>query len=341
MLANQKDTTVTVLNNNLVYDQIQRFLIKKEQKSIGTRKAYETDIKIFFNAVRGKEIKFLTREDVNLTIDDFEDFINYHQQNEIYSNKTINGKVSAVKSLLKYLKVKKLIDDDLSYFSEVTTLPEKRNSYGILTLDEVLKWAELAMTEKHKPKEKRLLILLALDTCIRKEAILNLKWSDFEVKENQVLVKGIDKGNKEFRHDISEKFYNELLEIKSDSELVFNGISNSMIHDMIKRFKQQTNIDTDRNIVFHSIRKAGGTFRYKASGGDIVSVQRALGHSDSKVTSLYLGETTSNSLGAISSISDIDTELYKKVEHEVLIKVIENLSETERYLLNKKIEDML
>lgn len=114
-----------------------------------------------------------------------------------------------------------------------------------------------------------------------------------------------------------------------------------MIHDMIKRFKQQTNIESNRNIVFHSIRKAGGTFRYKASGGDIVSVQRALGHSDSKVTSLYLGETTSNSLGAISSISDIDSELYKKVEHEILIKVIESLSETERYLLNKKIEKMV
>ncbi|MEK4824530.1 site-specific integrase [Niallia sp. FSL W8-0951] len=340
MLA-ERNNQVIILNSDLVYDQIERFLIKKEQKSVGTRKSYETDIRIFFQFIKNKDVKYLTRDDVNLTIDDFEDFINYHQKNEIYSNKTINGKVSAVKSLLKYLKVKKLIDDDLSYFSEITTLPEKRNSYGILTLDEVLKWAELALTEKHKPKEKRLLILLALDTCIRKEAILKLKWSDFEVKENHVIVKGIDKGNKEFRHDISEKFYNELLDIKSDSDLVFNGISNSMIHDMIKRFKQQTNIESNRNIVFHSIRKAGGTFRYKASGGDIVSVQRALGHSDSKVTSLYLGETTSNSLGAISSISDIDSELYKKVEHEILIKVIESLSETERYLLNKKIEKMV
>lgn len=130
------------------------FFIKKEQKSVGTRKSYETDIRIFFQFIKNKDVKYLTRDDVNLTIDDFEDFINYHQKNEIYSNKTINGKVSAVKSLLKYLKVKKLIDDDLSYFSEITTLPEKRNSYGILTLDEVLKWAELALTEKHKPKEK-------------------------------------------------------------------------------------------------------------------------------------------------------------------------------------------
>ncbi|MEM5009355.1 site-specific integrase [Niallia taxi] len=338
MSANPK---VEELHSYEVFEQIKRFLIKKEQKSMGTRKSYETDIKIFFKLIKNKELQFLTKEDVNLTLDDFEDFINYYQQNKIYSNKTINRKVSAVKGLLKYLKVKKLVEDDLSYFSEVTSLPEKRNSYGIPTVDEVLKWAELALLETHKPKEKRLLILFSLDTCIRKSAALRLKWSDIVLQDGYVKVSGIDKRNKEFRHEISESFYNELLTIKHDSEHVFEGITVDMIDGMMERLKLKTNIDPNRNIVFHSIRKAGGTFRYKASGGDIIAVQRALGHSDPKITEIYLDETTSNAMGAVSSINNIDKELFKKVPHEILLKVIDELSQTEKYLLNKKINDLI
>ena len=338
MLTNPK---VEDLHSYEVFNQIERFLIKKEQKSIGTRKSYETDIKIFFKAVKEKELQFLTKEDINLTIDDFEDFINYFQQNNLYSNKTINGKVSAVKSLLKYLKVKGLIEGDLSYFEEVSTLPEVRNSYGVLTLDECMKWSELAKQETHNPREKSLLILFALDTCIRKEAILNLKWTDFIKSESGIIVKGIDKGNKEFRHDISESFYKELLTIKGDSEYVFEALNKDSIQRMINKLKKLTNIDPSRKIVFHSIRKAGGTFRYKASGGDIVAAQRALGHTDPKITTIYLGETTSNARGAISSISEIDENLFKKVPHEILLKVIDDLSQTEKFLLNKKINDLL
>lgn len=330
---------VVKLNNTKVYDQIKKYLTKQSYNSKGTEVAYEGDIRVFFKTVKNKDIEYLTQDDIQITLDDFEDFIQYFYQNKLYENKTINRKVSAVKGLLKYLAAKKLVND-VSYFELVNSLPEKKNSYGIFQLSEVFDLAELALTEKYKAKEKRLLILFALDTCIRQSAILSLKWSAFREVEDRVLVEGVDKGNQEFRQSIAKEFYRELLTIKSDSELVFNGVTKDMIFNLIKRYKKQFNIPDERKLVFHSIRKAGGTFRYRVTG-DIFEAKKALNHKSIVTTQIYIEDEDYGALGAVSSKGKLNEELYKEVDHETLVKAIESLSTNQKFMLNMKINELI
>jgi integrase len=332
------------LDNTKVYDQIEKFLTKHKYNSADTETAYRRDVEMFFKLMKKKEIQYLTIEDIQLTLDDFEDFIEtlYNDTSENgerkYSNKTINRKVSAIKGCIKYLAGKKLVED-VSFLELIDSLPETSNSYGVLEASEVFRLSEIAAKERNKGNIKRLLILFALDTCIRKSALLNLTWSNFIEREDGVMVKGVDKGNKDFRHLISKEFYQELLTLKTDnSDKVFD-ISGRRIDDMMTRLKEKANIASERNIVFHSIRKAGVTYRYRVTG-DILEAQRSAGHSNITTTQIYLENEDYGSIGAVSSAGKLDMELYKKVDQETLIKAIEMTKKDFQLILNLKIQEL-
>lgn len=340
---------VVKLNNLKVYDQIQKYLDKHSYNSEGTRTAYLNDIKLFFRIIKKKEIEYLTIEDVQITLDDFEDFIKClydlkdEEGNKKYVNKTINRKVSAAKGLIKYLSSKKINDEyivkDISYFPNIGSLPETKNRHGILEAQEVFEMAELALQEREKGEIKRLAILLSLDSCIRKSALLDLKWSNFIEKEDGYLLQGVDKGNKDFRQLISKDLYNELLTIKTESEYVFS-LSADALDNCFKRLREKMNIDPNRRIVWHSIRKAGINYRFRLTG-DILEAKRAANHSNITTTQIYLEEMDYGALGAVSSRGNLDMELFKKVDHEVLLQAIEMMKKDSKLILNMKIKEIL
>lgn len=342
MLANK----VVKLNtdNIRVYDQIERYINQLGYNSKGTMTAYLGDIKLFFKIIKNKEIEYLTEEDVNsIDLDSFEDFISYmhnltnDEGKRVYTNKTINRKVSASKGLIEYLYSKKIVAD-VSYFPSIKSLPENSNSHGVLETHEVFTMAELALQERVKGKIKRLLILFSLDTCIRKAALVNLKWSNFIEKEEGVLVTGVDKGNQEFRQLISKDFYNELLKIKTTKDKVFD-ISVDAVDKMFVRLRDKMKIPEERRIVFHSIRKSGVTFRFRMTG-DILEAQRAANHSNVSTTQLYIKNEDYGALGAVSSRGKLDMEMYKKVDHETLIEAIEMCKKDFQAILNMKLMEL-
>jgi integrase len=332
------------LDNTKVYDQIEKYLTKHSYNSNSTELAYRKDIELFFKLMRKKELQYLTREDIQITLDDLEDFIDMlykeadDEGNRSYANKTINRKISAIKGVIRYLAGKKLVDD-VSFLELIESLPEANNSYGVLEAHEVFKMSELCLEEREKGDVKRLLLLFALDTAIRKTAILNLKWSNFIEQEDGVLVTVVDKGNKEMRQKISLDFYKELLTIKGDSDKVFN-ISSDSLDNTMKRLKIKMGIQDERNIVFHSIRKAAVTYRYRLTG-DILEAQRSANHSNVSTTMIYLQHEDYGTIGAVSGSKELDMELYKKVDQEVLIKAIESCKKDMQLILNMKINEVL
>jgi integrase len=340
MLVNK----VVKLDNTKVYDQIEKYLTKHSYNSNGTEIAYRKDIEMFFELMKNKELPYLSIEDVQLTLDDFEDFIEKlhkavdDEGNRVYSNKTINRKVIAVRGLIRYLAGKKLVND-VSHLTLIDTLPETNNSYGVLEAHEVFEMAELALHEREKGEVKRLLLLFALDTCIRKTALLNIKWSNFIEREDGVMVTVVDKGNKDFRQLISKDFYKELLTIKNGSDKVFN-LSSDALNDMMHRLKEKMNIPSERNIVFHSVRKSGVTFRYRITG-DILEAKRAANHSSISTTQIYLESEDYGALGAVSSKGKIDVNLYRKVDKETLIEAISLMKKDTQLLINLKLQEIL
>lgn len=334
-----------------IKDQIQRWLNSHGYNSDKTKRDYEADVKLFFKLIKNKEINFLTIEDVQLTYEDFENFIEilHSSENEkgerIYANKTINRKVAAVKGLVKYLAAKKIdgeyIVKDVAYLPLIKSLPENSKHHGILEHHEVWNLANLCLEERFKANNKRLAILFTYDTCARKSDVLNLKWSDFEVKNDVVVVNGIGKGNKEFRKSISRDFYNEILTLKEDGVDSVFQLTEKNIDNLMDRLREKANIDPSRRVVFHSIRKSGSVFIYRISGNDIMKAKEVLNHSNVNTTQLYLkANEYSAAIGGVSSSNGINHNAYKEVDHQTLLEAIEAMNADMRLLLNLKINEL-
>lgn len=331
-----------------VHEKIQMFLRKKGLKSNETMISYERDIKDFFNIIKDKQINQLTIEDLQLTQEDFDRFILECVDSEKYANATINRKVQAMKSLLKYLhSLKRNVNgkqvsliEDVAFLDtkQIERLPEMTEEYGVLTVDEVMQMANLALTTEREKKEiKYYLILLALDTKFRKAALLNLKWTNFDVREDCVVVKIFDKGKKEYKTKISSDFYKELLKIKGDGDYVFD-IEVKAVDRMTQRLIKKLNLCKERNLVFHSIRKAGIMFHYKVTS-DALSTMKAANHSNFQTTTRYLENEDYGAIGAVSS-QNLDMNIIHNLSEEQYKELIKSLNKDMALILAIKANEL-
>lgn len=331
---------VIPIRNNEVYEQIEKWFKKLNYKSEDTMTSYKSDVKRFFKIMRdGKELYMLDKKDVQVTMDEIEEFIAILKDGGKLNNKTINRNITAVKEMLKYLKSKKIVYD-ISDIDLVEQLPIKKNKYGILSHDEVKALIELAKQEREKPFIKSKLIEFAFDTCIRLDAILKIKWNDFvELENDNIKINGVDKGNKEITAQIKKWFYEELMILKNDmSEYVFD-INEKTIANMMSRLTKKMNIDPNRKIVFHSLRKAGAQYQWERTH-DILHVQKILNHSSPTITQDYLEVEDYGAIGAISSMRDIDEDDFEKVSHSDLINAIRLLPKGTKLMIDLKLNEL-
>lgn len=344
-------------NENMkVYNHIQSYFKSlndkgrdyAEKDTTKTQQAYEADIRLYYHLLKGKpkkaELEYLTFDDLNISEDNFEEYIEIlcdlkdENGNNKYVNKTINRKTIALKSFVKFLRKKKIIDIDISYLQSIDGKKERRNHYGVLTTEETLKLAELALQERDKGEIKRALILTAFKTGLRLGELLNLKFSDFIRKGEDIYIRGIGKGNKEFEIKINKDLYDDLQILNKGQEKIFS-LSSRRISDMMDRLRTKMGIQPERQIVFHSIRKAFGTMVWVTS--DIENARRALRHSSILTTQLYLGESNFEVNESIFSIEKIDGDLFKNVNHEELLQAITALPKNTQMIINMKLTEIL
>lgn len=343
----QNNTTVIETYSTQVYNQIVKFLKQKEKKSkkyesTSTSEAYGRDIKDFFKLMRNKEIEFLSKEDMKIELEDIEDFVIKLKDSGKYSNSTINRKIVAIRKLLSYLNSKKINEEkivkDISYFSQIQREMDDTESYGILSVEESYRFAQLAKEERVKGEIKSLFFLFALDTALRKDEILSLKWSNIREEEGRIRIIGVGKGNKEFRKEISNEFYERLLTLKKDKERVFD-ISVNSIDDSFRRIREKMELPKERKIVFHSIRKSGVTFVHRITKDPFATMKYA-NHKSFNTTQIYLEEDDYGAIGAVSSKDSLNMNKFKEVDHETLLKALETMDKSYLILLNKTLSDI-
>ncbi|QJI52361.1 site-specific integrase [Psychrobacillus phage Perkons] len=345
-------SNVVKMYDTEVTDQIELFLEQKYMYSgsENTKIAYRSDIYEFVDWLTNgqKGVLYLQSDDIQLNDSDIIKF-QIHLKNRGLVNKTINRKVSTITQLYGRFYRRGLVKN-LIAFDEAERLKEGKNHHGVLDVEEVWQMADLILKQPKAKKKltKYYLLLFCMDTCLRKTATLNLKWSDFIVHDEDVEIKAIDKGNEEQNKKISKKFYEELLELKDepslanenfDDDAVFK-LSNGAIQSMMDYLNKEMKFDKKRNIVFHSLRKAGVTFQFRLTN-DIMEAKKAAGHANLANTQLYIGDRDYGVLGAISSDVCMDSNLYREISHEELIKVIDNLNKDMRLLLNLKIKEII
>ena len=321
-----------------VYDEFVSY-INMAHLSDNTKKTYSTGIRDFFREVKNKEIEHLTWTDLEIKKKDVE-YFRTKLKEKGQSNNTINNKVAGLRGFYNELASNE-IDVNTKLFAGIKKLPDDTDSYDPFTVEEVLKLSELALGEQRKGINKSKFILFCLDTCIRKTAALNLKWSDLEVLEGneEVKINVIDKGNKDFRAKIHYEFYKELLTLKGNSEFVFD-LTKDNIDKMMPRLIQKLSPNSERNLVFHSIRKTGVEFKYRYTG-DIKVAQKAANHVDPNLTfKTYISTEDYGVYGAVSKSKDTKESILNTLNHEQIITLLGSLDTDLLLRVEKKAKEL-
>lgn len=283
---------VTSINVNNVYNAILSFLDDVGSASDKTKISYKYDIEQFYAYIKGKQLNELVQEDIQVTRPQVIDFRNYLQrlmsadgESPKYSNTSINRKIAVLKSLYNELPTYSFDVDPVAF--NVRPLPERVNSIGFLSWEEVMEMSERVKAHKNG-EEKSLLIRLAAQTSIRKDAILHVKWGDFKIVDGVQVLSVYDKGNVLDEKSLPDDLYKDLLKIKredaTNADRVFTINSLRTLDGMINGLCEEMNIPKERNISFHSLKKAGVTQAYIESNYDIKVAQQQANHADPSVT---------------------------------------------------------
>ncbi|WP_405607300.1 tyrosine-type recombinase/integrase [Polaribacter sp. Asnod1-A03] len=220
------------------------------------------------------------------------------------SNRTINRKVSSLKSFYKFLQ--KIHQIDVNPLSKHNALKvEKRIQVPFTSkeVDEVIK--EIDYKDDFVSVRNKLIVELFYSTGIRRAELINIKEVDVNIPER--IIKVLGKRNKErfvpVLNSVAETLMQYLVlkkEIKKDSDKLFitekgNKIYESLVYRVINSYFSRVTSKEKKSP--HILRHSFATHLLN-EGADLNSVKELLGHSSLASTQVY----THNSLDAIKKV---------------------------------------
>lgn len=315
---------------------IDQFLNEYDKQSKNTVQGYKGDIEKFLHKVYEKTIDTITVEELDcLDFDSFSEYINGIKDS---SNSTVNRHTSTIRTMMDHLKKRNVITSEIGYLDLIKLKRNNSKRIDVMPRAVVLNYISEAGREKNHAKKKQNLIMFAVDTALRMEDYLEMKWDQFSPQEDWVIVKGYGKGGKMWIEKISYKVYNSLLEMRQGNEsMVFTPLSEKNVTDMMNRIKLRLGYQ-DRTYSFHSLKKTAVTFTYRLTG-DILEAMKKGKHSNLDTTRIYLEEEDYGMTGMFS-LGDHDSDLYKKIAHDELLMALSELNKDTLHLLNIKIDSL-
>lgn len=305
---------VVSLNRETVYDYVETFL--DTRKSENTKKSYRKTISDFFMFMVGKPISLLIEDDLKYK---YKDILKYqkHLQKK-YSNKSVNQKMNAIRSLFNYLAKNEFDVKTIVFEVEGLSEHDSKTIGFFKSYDEAMLMVGRAKELFHG-EMKSTLLDLAVHTSIRLSALLKLRPIDFkQIDDTKWEVKAIDKRNKPVKKAIRVELYERVQALmfgKKRYDKIFNIGARQITND-IQKLCEMMNIDPERNISFHSFRKVAAMYEI-TENGDIVAAARALNHSGIQTCYKYYTDHT----------RDYDSEASITMGQEEDMSCIENAIE--------------
>ncbi len=226
---------------------------------------------------------------------DIEGYKTFRLGKEIKAS-TINRETNSLSKMFSIAKKNGYIENNPC--TDVEKLRVKNHKIRFLSKEEEKRLFEAIGEHWIKP-----VIIMALQTGMRKGEILNLKWSCLDFKEKYVDVLETKSG-KPRKIPMSDKLYNALKELEQVNEYVFiNPITKNRhgnVNDIFPEFLKKSDI---KNFCFHDLRHTSAT-RMVECGIDLVVVKEILGHSDIKTTMRYAHPVPEIKLKAIKALND-------------------------------------
>jgi len=187
---------------------------------------------------------------------------------------------------------------------KVKLFPEKQNQLRILSHDEFEKLYN-ASSDFLKP-----ILVVAVNTGMRRNEILYLKWDNVSLKQGYITV--IESKNNESRSiPINKILMDTLNYVKNTSpgDYVFSHSNGEPIKSVKKGFwaaLRRSGIDKCR---FHDLRHTFAT-RLVMAGVDIVTVKELMGHKDIKMTIRYSHPTPEHKKQAVERLNSAAMDTY-------------------------------
>ncbi|MEJ7218438.1 site-specific integrase [Staphylococcus gallinarum] len=333
------------IEEKLGVDIINEFSLESGINSERTVKAYREDTKQFIHYIfNGNQTIVASVLSDSLNRNNIIKFRTYLLEDKKLTASTVKRKLASIQELIKYMySLGYMVNINL--IKSLSKIKTVKNSYEVLTLEEAnLIINSIKYNEKRNSSSKYFYCLLAFDTGIRAEALNKLTPSSFIEKEEEVLIKGIDKGKKSYIKSISKEFYESMKkELKiEDMQLDQNlfSFSEKNRHDMVKRAKESLGWG-NRNITFHSFKKGAVTYAYESTK-DIQIARKVGSHTSLSTTQTYLADSEEIFKGAVSNNYSIKNKNIKFEDYskDDIVKVLKNMPEAAQLQIKTLLSDL-
>jgi integrase/recombinase XerD len=274
-----------------------------------TMQAYKHDLAKFFTYLESKEITDIA----SVTKHDIRAFLSMLAQDT--EGKIRNAgitrarKLSAIKSLYKFLAKEGLVTGNPAIDIETPKIPEKEPCY--LTVQEyegLLRTIRLHATPYYHARDIAIVTTL-LGTGIRLSELVGLNTSDIDLQDG--LIKVLGKGNKERFIPLNEgviRALNAYLPTRPqvDSSALFisrlgNKLSSSSVYHLVKKYLKHSGIQKEK-LGVHSLRHSFGASLLDKNV-NLVVIQQLMGHRKLETTRRYLHINNADLRTAVDKIT--------------------------------------
>ncbi len=197
---------------------------------------------------------------------------------------------------------------------EVNFLQERKRVMKILDRDEIGRLV-YAATAPIKP-----IIIMALNTGMRKGEILNLRWNDIDFIEHYIYLKKT-KSNVMRKVPMNSVINDMLNKIERDGDYVFANPETGLPYtDIFHQFKAACEDAKINDLRFHDLRHTAASLMVMG-GVDLVTVKEILGHSTIEMTMRYAHPTPENKRKAVSVLASVFEADQKELDgHNLAIR---------------------
>ena len=237
------------------------------------------------------------------------------------SPSTVNRELALLKTILAKAVEWGRIDSNPA--AKIKKFREPRSRERILTPEEMRRLVDVA-AEHLKP-----ILIVGLNTGMRRNEILSLKWADLNFKDRFISIENSKSGDPR-KVPMNSLVIETLKGLTRTSDYVFpNSETGSSIKTVRTAFRTACKNAKIKGFRFHDLRHTAAS-RMVESGADLVTVSKILGHSSIQMTMRYAHPSDQNKQRAVDALAEnfgkMGTKAAIKPETAITYKPLKPLS---------------
>ena len=322
-----------------------------KQASKQTIDTYGHSFMVFFDYLEYKNIKNYSIKFQDITPDLIDDFIKYLKEIRNYKPSSINQRLTAITSFMKYSSRRNIqAIKGLNSVGTVSKPKTQKGKFSYFTKEEVADLLKNVDTRKSTGLRDLTILSLLYDSAARESEICNLKLSDIKFGE-PTKVRLLGKGNKVREVPLSEhvskilrkyiktykngdySYFNEYLFINVRNEPITRAQLKYLVKTNVNKLKKERKLGFDTYSP-HSFRHSKAIHMLEA-GVPLIYIKDYLGHSSVKTTEIYAQVTQRNMNLVISRLNDTNADIFS-VKNKFSEIDTTHEERYPRYLKNKK-----